>query len=126
MINSRQLYTNTYSGINLTQIVSQNYDQATMAMVNQEKKMYDSFLSFNLTEIQESNNQISVFPNPMNDLLNISMDNFASLFIMDATGKIVISSDSKEVNTKDLNSGIYFLNVVTTEGKLLSTKLMKN
>lgn len=65
---------------------------------------------------------ISVYPNPVTDVLNISNENglVESVEVISTTGSVVytsaVSSNNFTVNTAGLNAGIYFVNVRTANG----------
>ena len=68
--------------------------------------------------------QVDIYPNPVIDVLTISSDNYQVLTIDIYTidGKNVTSYKKKnqEINTIDLvhlDSGIYFLNILTDGGR---------
>lgn len=74
-------------------------------------------------------NNFSIYPNPVNDMLNISMKNeitINNLSITDLNGRVVSSSDSStSIDVSSLSSGVYFISVETNEGKGTS-KFVKN
>ena len=77
-------------------------------------------------------NEITIYPNPTNNILNINYGTSAidikSVQIHDMLGKIVYQSQSK-VETIDLsnfNSGIYLLDITTESNGKITKKLIKN
>jgi hypothetical protein len=54
-------------------------------------------------------NKISVYPNPAEDILNVSVDGIKRIY--DFTGKLFIESSATSLDIKSLNQGIYLLNV---------------
>ena len=61
-----------------------------------------------ITSINENENEIYVFPNPVKDVLNIE-GNFTSLNMFDIFGRLVFSSKhTKNIDTSKFNNGIYF------------------
>src|SRR5690606_23822341 len=71
----------------------------------------------------------SIYPNPVKDVLNISNSNGAeinSLTIVDINGRTVkqINSNISQINISDLNAGVYFVNINSTEGNL-TKKIVK-
>ncbi|GFZ81812.1 hypothetical protein GCM10011531_10150 [Aquaticitalea lipolytica] len=79
-----------------------------------------------------SQSRINVYPNPVKDILNIKSDipNIESITITDLNGRIVKSINYNTVsevncNISDLNSGIYFLRIASTDG-ILDKKIIKN
>ena len=77
-------------------------------------------------------NKFSMFPNPANNVVSIS--NTESIFVnsinvTDVNGRIVLSNNydavsAAQLNISELTSGIYFVNINTTEGSV-TKKLMK-
>ncbi len=73
---------------------------------------------------------ISVYPNPISDVLNISNENGAliSVEMIDAKGSVVVStkaaSKSFTFDTGELNSGVYIL-IVRSEGSVRTFKVVK-
>jgi len=83
------------------------------------------YKNLNLTNIKENNllnnNNISIYPNPTNDKLNIAIKNFNSqkiieLKILDVFGKVVYETQLvKNISEIDLNhlpKGIYFAKII--------------
>ena len=78
------------------------------------------------TGIRENfNSQISVYPNPVQDQLNIqiSASNF-QVTINDLQGRTVLVGNSKTLSIESLPKGVYFI-VVTTDSKSFSKKIIK-
>lgn len=75
-------------------------------------------------------NNFSIYPNPVNNVLNISMKNeltITKVVITDINGRIVIADSSaiSSLNISDLSSGLYLLSIETNEGKG-TAKFVKN
>lgn len=69
---------------------------------------------------------ISVYPNPVKDLINFELDiNSFNVSIIDVTGKIVKVASSINnkltVSTSNLNNGIYFYSVYDNGGNIIAT-----
>jgi hypothetical protein len=72
--------------------------------------------------------QVTVFPNPASDIVNIEFDTPTDgeikLFLIDAQGKMVKTDKiesaitNKQINLQDLPAGIYYLRL--TKGKLVN------
>jgi hypothetical protein len=71
--------------------------------------------SFSVVGIIEESIEVSVYPNPVNDMLTISLSSnqqFTSYIIYDVGGRLVSAgslSNRVEINTKSLTSGTYIL-----------------
>lgn len=75
-------------------------------------------------------NNFTVYPNPANDVINVS--NLGNLeitkaSITDVNGRIVkeVNSSFDSINISELNAGVYFLKINTLEGSG-TTKIVKN
>lgn len=72
----------------------------------------------------------AVYPNPANDVINISNVNkleVTDVVITDINGRIMkqVNSNIESINISDLNSGVYFLKIKTANAEGV-TKIVKN
>lgn len=72
------------------------------------------------------NNSISIYPNPVKDVLNINTTGNYSYQIYSGNGQRVMSGENSEksVNVQKLTTGVYVLKI-TQDGKTTSHKLIK-
>jgi len=77
-------------------------------------------------DIAVNKNNISVYPNPVSDILYIkSKKNIKNVEIFDNTGrKVNVFPDKDKMNVKNLIPGVYIINIETNEGKT-TQKLIK-
>jgi len=74
----------------------------------------------------EDNLGLRVFPNPANEVINISLNKevSATLTLLDVSGKVVktqaLNGISTSINTASLNSGVYFVTI--NDGTSVSTQ----
>lgn len=76
--------------------------------------------------LSEQQLEISTYPNPVNDVLIVKGEN-GILILRDVKGNIVLSQEHNTfstINTSDLSSGIYFLEVSNSKGKSIQ-KIIK-
>lgn len=72
----------------------------------------------------------SVYPNPASDRINIQFDSYyeAQYRIYSQMGQQMLSGTllgrDNVIELDDLGSGIYYLNIITSDGKLMSEKLL--
>lgn len=73
---------------------------------------------------------ISIYPNPVNNILNIDCvnDNIARITVLDITGKVIIEkteiSETEQIDMSGFNSGIYLISI--DNGKnIYTSKLIK-
>ena len=62
---------------------------------------------------------VAVYPNPAHDYIRVETQNCAFLQRIDVynvTGQLVISSTETEINVSELESGVYFVNILTEKG----------
>ncbi len=78
-------------------------------------------------EIAGNGREISVYPNPANDVLMIkTTESIEKIEILDISGKTVLTkARTKELNVSDLNRGVYFIKVQTESGTYTS-RFLKN
>jgi len=73
---------------------------------------------------------LSAYPNPSTDVLNITLNsNVETVSILSLDGKLisneVVNANNVTLNVSDLASGVYFYEVITTEGDKLRNKFVK-
>ena len=69
--------------------------------------------------IEESNSRISIYPNPVKNMLTIK-GQIESVEIYDAFGKFILTSNKNTINTTSLSNGIYIVNIKSND--LITTK----
>lgn len=74
-----------------------------------------------------------IYPNPTNNSLNIliNKEQIYSLYLTSMDGRELMRTSIKNVNEYkinviDLPTGVYFVNIITTEGKTFKYKFIKN
>ncbi len=75
-------------------------------------------------------NKISIFPNPVQDILQIESSintQMSSLTIFDTLGRLVLEQNnpSNQIEVSDLSSGLLFIQIETDEG-VITKKVMKH
>lgn len=75
------------------------------------------------------NNVISVYPNPVSDVLNISsIKEINKVLVYNSVGQIVKTSDklqSSKINVSDLSTGVYFINAILKDGETQTFRIIK-
>ena len=60
---------------------------------------------------------LNIYPNPANEFIHVETNcELQRIDVYDVTGKLMISSTETEINVSDLESGIYFVNILTDKG----------
>ncbi|MEO1253375.1 MAG: LamG-like jellyroll fold domain-containing protein, partial [Bacteroidota bacterium] len=83
-----------------------------------------------VTGYNEQSGAISIYPNPVTDIVTITLENNASVMITelrDLSGRILESYPihPSQINVSGLTSGIYFINLVMQDGETASFKIIK-
>ncbi len=71
----------------------------------------------------------SVYPNPVKDILTIKEEanlKINKITIYNFLGKKLFSTNRKKINTKNMNSGIYFVKINLENNKMAVKKFIKN
>lgn len=68
---------------------------------------------------------VEVYPNPVVDFLIIKMAGLKQVSIYTFDGKLMLKSEQNNVNLSSLASGVYVATIETTEGKVVSKKIVK-
>lgn len=77
-------------------------------------------LVLNNTEAAISNDVITVYPNPAEHILKIKLPNdmfIKELTVFDVNGRKILFDSKIDVDISELNTGIYFIKVVTDKGE---------
>lgn len=102
-------------------------------LMNDKIWEYINDLDCNTTSLSEpllSNNQVQIFPNPSNDILNIKSDEpILKARISTVQGQIIktVNAQKKElsISMSELPSGVFFVTVELTTGYSWTGKLIK-
>jgi hypothetical protein len=86
-----------------------------------------------VSELKSDKLELICFPNPSTSVLNIQGEDFigSSIQVVDLFGKEVkikfqsASNNNLQLNTSELVSGLYFINIITTKGKIFSSTFSK-
>lgn len=105
--------------------------------INASKEIWRFFNKYNLAsltniaDVEKQNLAISIYPNPAQTILNIRLDNeasLASITITDVLGKVVLfeATASNSINIQSLEAGIYFLTVKNKTNQIANVKFIKD
>jgi hypothetical protein len=99
-----------------------------------KRNCYNLKLSYSKTpkpagieEIEPSTSEITIYPNPSKDYINISVENaeIKNVQIYNLTGKLVKQEKSNKININDLPVGMYIIKVETEAGNCIK-KVIKD
>jgi hypothetical protein len=84
----------------------------------------------NVAGIEENSMEVSVYPNPATDVLNIQLtENASSVSVLGMDGKVistqVVNTNTATVNVSNLVSGVYFYEVVAENGTIVRNTFVK-
>ena len=91
--------------------------------VNQHLDIIEDESLYNSTE-NINNNQLTVFPNPLKDLLYIDSQNLVSYQLFDINGSFISQGKNSYIDVSSLNQGMYILST-TVNQKITFHKLIK-
>ena len=84
-------------------------------------------LAVGITEITTNENNVSVYPNPASEELNVRTAlPFTHSEIINQLGEVVISSNQNTIKLNELTSGIYFIKTYNNNSLLSTKKFVKN
>ncbi len=72
----------------------------------------------------EDNSNISVYPNPSNNIVNIDGVNVDKVYIYNNIGQLVEVLNSNTVNVSSYTPGVYMFNIITLEGVSYKSKVV--
>ena len=81
-------------------------------------------------EIMISTSEVAAFPmslspNPVRNMLSLDAENISYTYMYDMNGRLVLESDSTELDLTNLNPGSYVLKAINAEGKYVINKIVK-
>ena len=74
---------------------------------------------------EEEEALFGLYPNPVNDFINIEGEGFLNINIVTFDGDVVLFTDEKHVDCSELTSGVYFA-VIERDGAVETIKFLKN
>ena len=108
------------------------FDPTASAITAKETANVVPFVKFSFVEgdaIEEMTTSLSVYPNPVNDRLYIETETeVEEVIVYDVYGRqqsTVNGQQTLSIDVANLNSGIYFVKVVTTEGEVVKRFIKK-
>lgn len=81
--------------------------------------------------LEEENNEVSVYPNPVNDVLNFKLNaTISSVAIYTIDGKLIskenVNANLYNVSLANLDAGVYMYELTTTNGTTIKNNFVKN
>lgn len=86
-----------------------------------------------LSQSNESLHGITIYPNPTNDMFNVSFNNpeecMKQITVTNHQGSIVVNKDNPNdnvINMNNLSSGLYIVKIISDKGNVYFDKIIKN
>ncbi len=94
-----------------------NYETKNDTISIADSNKTENIVLYKITKLNETDNNISIFPNPTNDILNIySSVDIINIKIIDLTGKILYQSNTaKSFDISEMKAGIYLVKIQTKD-----------
>lgn len=91
----------------------------------QRDTVFAEFSTVGIEELQQAY-QVSVYPNPVSDVLNIKGD-YVSFMLVDMNGRVLMRDvrNTESVSLAGLNDGVYFMLITLPNGDKRSVKVIK-
>ncbi len=87
------------------------------------------FSALSIEEINDLNFNLSVYPNPTQEILHVELNQKSNYSIIDMFGKVIktgkVQEGQNELDLKNFQAGIYFLKLSNDSGSVIK-KVMKN
>lgn len=117
---------------NISEKIVQYFDTTESKFVNNKRYVLSNHLDINtsLSENISSKNNLSLYPNPITNFLNIESKNnkIESIQIIDLVGNfiesITVKSNRIQIDLSHLNDGIYFIQSVFENGQINKSKII--
>ena len=78
-----------------------------------------------VADFNQSNLEVSLYPNPVRDILNIEIENdIQSIEIYNIQGQKVLSSNQNQINVSDLASGMYLVRIQDIDNNIATKKIV--
>nr|WP_321226320.1 T9SS type A sorting domain-containing protein [uncultured Psychroserpens sp.] len=112
--------------------ITETENNRTLSIINSNGD--EAIYGDQLLSIRDFNNDnFSIFPNPVNDILYIQKKqnvNFSKIMIFDFNGRLIqieeqIDLDDLAVNVQKLNNGIYFISIENDANQVVFAKFVK-
>lgn len=94
------------------------------AGMNVDNLILQKWTPTGINEFKDSNTAISLFPNPVNGILNIKTNNkIIDVEICDLSGRLIIKDNKPNIDITGFDAGVYFIKI-KTDKKYLVQKII--
>ncbi len=121
----RTVNINSFAGQNNVYVAFRHHDCTDMYLLN-----LDDIRVENTTGLAENKLDVSIFPNPASDILNINTSlEVSSVNVYGLDGKVVLAENvsgfNAQINVTELTSGAYIVEAIGTNGAAVRTNFIK-
>ena len=67
---------------------------------------------------------VTVFPNPVNDILHVEAENIANIQVYNALGQLMATTTNTDIPVSSYSEGLYTVSVTFADGRVLTRKVM--
>ncbi|MDR2836569.1 MAG: T9SS type A sorting domain-containing protein, partial [Bacteroidales bacterium] len=108
-----QFQTNEHSNQTITpSLTGYIFEPQQITLTDIQQNYPNQNFTANLVSLDSENfTNISVYPNPAKDEINISGIENPQVIISDLSGRIILTTNSSKININNLSEGMYFLQV---------------
>ena len=121
----RSVNIDLFAGLNNVYVAFRHHDCTDMFLL-----VLDDILVENTAGLAENKLDVSIFPNPASDILNINTTlEVSSVNVYGLDGKVVLAENvsgfNTQINVTELTSGAYIIEAVGTNGSAVRTNFIK-
>jgi hypothetical protein len=106
-----QRSTNGYDFNTISYVDSSYYDYDIYGNTYYRLKLTSENVTYSNIVFVEYDYNLNIYPNPFNNIIHIKYKHKINYILYDIYGKVIISGDSHNIPTDDLNQGAYILNL---------------
>lgn len=127
--NSYDILLSSFTGVDMSNIFQFKIVGSGSATVYMDNLYFYKETSSGTKQV-DNNVNLAIYPNPMNDMMNIRSDrNIKKITIYDLTGEVIINqninANEATIDVKHLTSGYYIIKTTLTNGETNIQKIIK-
>ncbi len=85
-----------------------------------------NFATLSVNDVQLTENQLEIYPNPASDMINIQTNsNISNVAIYNISGKKVLQANRTDINISRLSQGMYILKITSDNGAQITKRFIK-
>ena len=84
-----------------------------------------NYVTANVTDVEEINSNIGVYPNPTNGIVNIEAENIKNIVVFNTLGQKVFETVENQIDLSQFGTGLYMLRIATEHGNSVKRIMVK-